>query len=107
MPLGLHQTAVRLNALDLAVANLLGSSVFNMLGLAFSGFFLTSGRFLGAIDMDFVLVGLLAMLLTNIALVGILARVERRFLFIELDLLAIVVVYLLGMPLLYMCGIGI
>lgn len=100
-------TAVRLNALDLAVGNLLGSSVFNMLGLAVSDFFLTSGRFLGAIDMDFVLVGLLAMLLTNMALVGILARVERRFLFIELDSLAIVVVYLLGMALLYARGIGI
>jgi cation:H+ antiporter len=100
-------TAVRLNALDLAVGNLLGSSVFNMLGLAVSDFFLTSGRFLGAIDMDFVLVGLLAMMLTNMALVGILARVERRFLFIELDSLAIMVVYLLGMALLYARGIGI
>jgi cation:H+ antiporter len=99
--------AIRLNALDLAVGNLLGSSVFNMLGLATADFFLTSGRFLGAIDTNFVLVGLLAMLLTNMALIGILARVERRFWFIELDSLAIVVVYLLGMALLYMRGIGI
>lgn len=98
--------AVRLNALDLAVGNLLGSSVFNMLGLAIADFFLTSGRFLGAIDVNFVLVGLLAMLLTNMALVGLLARVERRFWFIELDSLAIVVVYLLGMLLLYNRGIG-
>jgi cation:H+ antiporter len=99
--------AIRLNALDLAVGNLLGSSVFNMLGLATADFLLTSGRFLGAIDTNFVLVGLLAMLLTNMALIGILARVERRFWFIELDSLAIVVVYLLGMALLYMRGIGI
>lgn len=98
--------AIRLNALDLAVGNLLGSSVFNMLGMATADFFLTSGRFLGAIDTNFVLVGLLAMLLTNMALVGILARVERRFWFIELDSMAIVVVYLLGMYLLYVRGIG-
>jgi cation:H+ antiporter len=99
--------AIRLNALDLAVGNLLGSSVFNMLGLATADFFLTSGRFLGAIDANFVLVGLLAMLLTNMALIGILARVERRFWFIELDSLAIVVVYVLGMALLYVRGIGV
>ncbi len=99
--------AVRLNALDMAVGNLLGSSVFNMLGLATADFFLTSGRFLGAIDTNFVLVGLLAMLLTNMALVGILARVERRIGFIELDSLAILVVYVLGMYLLYTLGIGV
>ncbi len=98
--------AMRMNAYDMAVGNLLGSSVFNMLALGIADFFYLDGRFLGAIDENFVLVGLLGLLLTNMALVGNLARVERKFLFIELDTIATIVVYLLGMYLLYIRGIG-
>lgn len=99
--------AVRLNAYDMAVGNLLGSNVFNMLGLGIADFFLLDGRFLGVVDPNFALVGLLGLLLTNMALVGSLARVERKFLFIELDALAIIVVYFLGMYLLFLRGIGV
>ena len=98
--------AMRINAYDMAVGNLFGSSVFNMLGLGIADFFLLDGRFLGAIDENFVIVGLLGLLLTNMALVGNLARVERKFLFIEIDAIAIIVVYLLGMYLLFVRGIG-
>ena len=98
--------AMRMNAYDMAVGNLFGSSVFNMLALGISDFFYVDGRFLGAIDENFVLVGLLGLLLTNMALVGNLARVERKFLFIEVDTIATIVVYLLGMYLLFIRGIG-
>lgn len=98
--------AMRMNAFDMAVGNLFGSSVFNMLGLGIADFFLLDGRFLGAIDENFVIVGLIGLLLTNMALVGNLARVERKFLFIEIDAVAIIVVYLLGMFLLFVRGIG-
>jgi cation:H+ antiporter len=95
-----------MNAYDMAVGNLLGSSVFNMLALGVADFFYLDGRFLGAIDENFALVGLLGLLLTNMALVGNLARVERKILFIEIDSIATIVVYLLGMYLLYLRGIG-
>lgn len=99
--------AMRMNAFDMAVGNLFGSSVFNMLALGLADFFYTDGRFLEAIDENFVLVGLLGLLLTNMALVGNLARVERKFLFIEIDAVAIIVVYVLGMYLLFLRGVGI
>lgn len=98
--------AVRLGSTDLAVGNLFGSSVFNMLAVGVSDFFYLEGRFLGAIDPAFALVGLLAILLTNMALLANLARVERRILFIEVDAIAIIVVYLLGMYLLFVRGMG-
>ncbi|MCP5101035.1 MAG: sodium:calcium antiporter [Chloroflexi bacterium] len=98
--------AMRMNAFDMAVGNLFGSSVFNMLSLGIADFFFIDGRFLGAIDPNFVLVALIGLLLTNMALIGNLARVERKLLFIELDAIAIVAVYLLGMFLLYVRGIG-
>lgn len=99
--------AVRLGAFDLAVGNLLGSNVFNMFAMAIADFFLLDGPFLSLIDPNFVLVGLLGILLTNMALVGNLARVERKFLFFELDSLAILLVYLLGMYLLFLRGVGV
>ncbi len=78
-----------------------------MLGLAVADFFLLDGAFLNVIDPGFILVGLLGILLTNMALIGNLARVERKFLFFELDSLAILVVYVLGLLLLYQRGIGV
>jgi cation:H+ antiporter len=99
--------AMRMNAFDMAVGNLFGSSVFNMLALGLADFFYTDGRFLEAIDENFVMVGLLGLLLTNMALVGNLARVERKFLFIEIDSVAIIIVYLLGMYFLFLRGVGI
>lgn len=98
--------AMRMNAFDMAVGNLFGSSVFNMLALGLADFFYVDGRFLEAIDENFVLVGLLGLLLTNMALVGNLARVERKFLFMEIDAIAIVIVYLLGMYFLFTRGVG-
>ena len=99
--------AVRLGSLDLAVGNLLGSSVFNMFGLALADFFLTDGPFLTLIDPSFALVGLLVILLINMALIANLARSERRVLFIEIDAVAILIVYILGLFLIYQRGIGI
>jgi cation:H+ antiporter len=98
--------AVRLGSLDLAVGNLLGSSVFNMFGLALADFFLTDGPFLNLIDPGFAFVGLLVILLINMALIANLARSERRVLFIEIDAAAILVVYVLGLFLIYQRGIG-
>ncbi len=99
--------AVRLGSLDLAVGNLLGSSVFNMFGLALADFFLTDGPFLKLIDPGFAFVGLLVIMLINMALIANLARSERRVLFIEIDAVAILVVYVLGLFLIYQRDIGI
>ncbi|MFW6063029.1 MAG: sodium:calcium antiporter [Chloroflexota bacterium] len=99
-------TAVRLGSVELAVGNLFGSSVFNMLGLGVADFFYLEGSFLNDISNDFALVGLFGLLLTIMALVGNLARIERRVLFIELDALAIAITYLVAMYVLYLGGMG-
>lgn len=99
--------AVRLGAFDLAVGNLFGSNVFNMFALALVDGFYTQGRFLAAIDPAFALAGLLGLLLTSLGLIGNLARLERRFLFVEIDALFLIVVYLIGLYLLYSRGVGV
>jgi cation:H+ antiporter len=64
------------------------------------------GRFLGVIDPAFLLIGMLGLLMTGMGLIGNLARLERRVLFVELDALVLMITYFLGMWLLYNRGIG-
>lgn len=98
--------AARMGAYDLAVGNLFGSNLFNMFALGLTDVFLTSGRFLGAIDPKFAVAGMLGLIMTSLGLLGNLARLERRLLFIELDALLLILVYGGGMWILYTLGIG-
>lgn len=98
--------AARIGAYDMAVGNLFGSNVFNMFALGLADAFYTPGRFLGAIDPAFALVAMLGLLLTLLALIGNIARVERRLGFVEADALLIFVVYFGGMLFLFLRGVS-
>lgn len=98
--------AVRLGAYDLAIGNLFGSNLFNMLAFGLTDVFYLQGRFIDLIDPNFVLIGLLGLLLTCMGLIGNLLRVERRIGFLELDALVILLAYFGGMWFLYIRGIG-
>lgn len=99
--------ALKIGAYDMGIGNLFGSNVFNMFALALTDFFYTSGRFMGALDTQFVLVGLLGIILTSLALIGNQARLERRIWIVEIDALLLIVTYFVGVWLLYSRGIGI
>lgn len=99
--------AVRLGAFDMAVGNLFGSNMFNMFALGTADLFLLEGRFLAVIHPGFVLAALLGLVMTLLGLVGNIARLERRVFFVEVDAGLLVIIYLLGMALLYMRGIGV
>ncbi len=96
--------AIKIGANDMAIGNLLGSNMFNVFAVGLTDFFYTQGRFLAVIDPSFVLVGTLGLLMTGMALIGNLAKLERRIFFIELDVLALIVIYIGGMILLYYRG---
>ena len=98
-------SAIRIGASDMAIGNLFGSNMFNMFALGLTDFIYTNGRFLEVIDPAFALVGMLGLLMTAVALVGNLAKLERRIWFIEVDALALLVLYIGGMWLLYQRGI--
>jgi cation:H+ antiporter len=91
---------------DMAIGNLFGSNLFNMLALGLTDLFFIQGNFLSEIDPAFLLVGMLGLLMTSMGLIGNLARLERRIWFIELDSAALIVTYFAGLYLLYIRGIG-
>jgi cation:H+ antiporter len=98
-------TAARIGAYDLAIGNLFGSNAFNIFALGIVDLFYTSGFFLREVDPVMTLAAILGVVLTAMGLVGNVARMERRLLFIELDALIISAAYLLGMWLLYSRGL--
>ena len=99
-------TAARLGADDMAIGNLFGSNLFNMFALGLTDVFYLQGRFLGVIDPAFLLVGMLGLLMTGMGLIGNLARLERRLFILELDAMALILVYFGGLWLLFTRGVG-
>lgn len=100
-------TAVRLKVYDMAIGNLLGSNMFNIFILGLSDLFMLDGRFMGVITDDFILVGLIGLIMTVMALIGNLAKLERKFWIIEIDAFIIVTTYFLGMWFIFQRGLGV
>jgi cation:H+ antiporter len=96
--------ALKLGADDMAIGNLFGSNLFNMFALGLTDLFYLQGRFLSVIDPSFLLAASLGLMMTVMALIGNLARIERRLLFVEIDALLLILVYGGGLWMLYMRG---
>ncbi len=95
--------AIKLGQLDLALGNIFGSNMFNMFAIpmlkivaAASGLpLLMGGDFFDTAANT--ITGLLAILLTGIAVAGLTYRTKRRFLHIGFDSALLLFVYALGM----------
>jgi len=96
--------AIKIGADDMAIGNLFGSNMFNMFAIGLTDAFFTKGQFLAAIDPSFLLVGVAGLLMTGMGLIGNLAKLEKRIWFIEVDALALIIVYFASLWLLYIRG---
>jgi len=99
--------AVRLGAFDMAIGNLFGSNMFNIFSLGIADFFMLDGLFLQVISPEFVLVGIIGLIMTMLALVGNVAKLERKFWLIEIDAFFLILVYFIGLWLIYSSGISV
>ena len=86
----------------MAIGNLFGSNLFNMFAIGLTDLIYTQGRFLAAIDPSFLLIGMLGLLMTGLGLIGNLAKLEKRIWVIEIDALALMLMYFGGLWLLYL-----
>jgi cation:H+ antiporter len=93
--------AVRLGAFDLAVGNLFGSNAFNMAAFAFVDLAYREGPILSMISSSHALAALWGILLMNVGLMGIIYRVEKRYLFIEPDSFVMILGYVIGLWVLF------
>lgn len=99
-------TAIRLGASDLAIGNLFGSNMFNIFALGLSDFFFLKGRYLSIIDPSFLLIGMLGLIMTGLALIGNIAKFEKKIFFIEIDALLLILTYLGGIWFLFVKGVS-
>lgn len=93
--------AVKIGAIDLAVGNLLGSNLFNILILAIDDFFYTKGYLLkDASDVN-ILSCLATIIMTAIAIIGLTYRLETKRYWLAWDALLIFGIYIVNAIALY------
>jgi cation:H+ antiporter len=95
-------SSLRIGAADMAIANLLGSNLFNMVILAIDDLAYPDGPLFSAISQNHALTGTIAVVMTGIVVVSLMYRLERKtVLRIGWDALALILAYLVNIVLLY------
>ncbi len=94
--------AVRLKALDLAVANIFGSNIFNLTILAIYDLVYLPGNLWFRMNAVYAFTATITMIMTTVAIVGMIYRTDRRSRF-YLSWIGITLIglYLLGMYVIY------
>lgn len=86
--------AVRLGSMDIAVGNLLGSNIFNMLILALDDLMYAKGPLLSAINPNHALSGLVTLLMTAVVGIGILYSSPSKGFVLGIDAVILVIIYI-------------
>lgn len=103
--LGATFSAIRLGAYDLAVGNLFGSVMFNMVVLLLMDVAYPRGPLLAFVSPDHLLTIFIAVMCLTLGVVAILSR-RRRTRTMRLENLLIIGTYIVGLWLLYSLGTG-
>jgi cation:H+ antiporter len=94
--------ALRIGAADMAIANLFGSNIFNIFILAIDDIFYTKGPLLADVSSTHAVTGLMAVLMTGIAIVSLTFRIEKKVILrLGWDALALIMAYVVNIYLLY------
>jgi len=94
--------AVRIGAIDLAMGNLFGSNIFNIFILAIDDLFFIKGPILSLVNENHIISTLFAIAMTSTAIIGLTYRAEKRTLFLALDSIVIILLYMANLLSLYM-----
>jgi cation:H+ antiporter len=94
-------SAIRLGFFDLAVGNLIGSNMFNILILAIDDAFYTKGHLLKDASDNHLISVFSVIIMTSIAIAGLMYRSKKKFYFLAWDALLIAAVYVGNLLLLY------
>lgn len=70
-------SALRIGAINMAIANLLGSNLFNIIYLAIDDLFYTKGALLSNVDSSHALTAFTAVMMSTLAIIGFIFRPQR------------------------------
>ncbi len=94
--------AVKMGAINLAVGNLFGSNIFNVLILAIDDLFFVKGPLLSFVNRNHAISALSAIVMTAIAIIGLTYRADNKKLFLAWDSAGMVLIFAINLLLLYM-----
>jgi cation:H+ antiporter len=94
-------SAIRIGAIDLAVGNLIGSNIFNILILAIDDIFFTKGPLLKYVSDENIISIFSVIIMTAICIAGLTFRSERKRFLMAWDTILISLVYIVNLLLLY------
>ncbi|MBS3819839.1 sodium:calcium antiporter [bacterium] len=93
--------AVKIGAFDMAISNVLGSNLFNMFIIPISDVFYRGNNIFLGVSSVHVLTAVFGIILTSLVIIGLIHRSKKVFLYVSWDTISIIVVYLLGMFILF------
>lgn len=95
-------SAIKMGVIDLAVGNLLGSNIFNILILSLDDFFFAKGPILSFASPHHIISAISAIAMTAIAIIGLTYRAEKKpVFFMAWDSMGILAVYIVNLMLLF------
>jgi len=94
--------AMRIGAVDMAVGNIFGSNIFNMLILAIQDLFYFRGPILSHVQGQNLIPSLLAMAMTGLAVAGLIYNSEKKRFIWAWDSFGIILIFAVNLVLLYL-----
>jgi len=95
-------SAIKMDAVDLAIGNLFGSNIFNLLILAIDDVLFIQGPILSFVDANHIISALSAITMIAIAIIGLTYRASKKPLFLAWDSMGIILIYIINIISLYL-----
>lgn len=93
--------ALRCQAVDLALGNVMGSTMFNIAILGIIDFIYPRGSILFLVNPNHTISALSAIIITAVVIISLTYRSSKKYLFLSLDGMIIIIVYILNIIFLY------
>ncbi|UCE72232.1 MAG: hypothetical protein JSU99_02685 [Nitrospiraceae bacterium] len=93
--------AIRIDAVNLAIGNLFGSNIFNLLILAVDDLLFVKGPILLFVDLHHIISAISAIIMTAIAIIGLTYQASKKPLFLAWDSMGIMLIYIVNLLSLY------
>ncbi|MEO0129415.1 MAG: sodium:calcium antiporter [candidate division WOR-3 bacterium] len=95
-------SALRCKAVDLALGNLMGSTIFNIAILGIVDLIYTKGSILTLVNQNHIISALSGIIITAVVIISLTYRAEKKYLPLSFDAIFIVIIYILNLVLLYL-----
>jgi len=99
-------SAIRINAYNMAIGNVMGSNIFNMTIVFFADLFYRGGYILSSVKVVHIITAMVGLIMSAVVLIGLFYRSRRTIFNIGWDSMFIGIIYIIGVFFLFKLGIN-